>query len=175
MSQNEDNVEDFAEGSDEQGTEAAQAASVEEQLRESNEKYLRCLAEFDNFRKRALKERSDLLKYQGERIFQDLLEVVDNFDLAVNHQHCDLDQMRQGLSLIHQMFQSFLTKWEVKGISAVGQSFDPNCQNAISTAPAADGLQPGQVVAELKKAFFYKDKLLRPGEVIVAVEPVQEG
>ena len=175
MSQNEDNFEDVGEGSEEQSSEDAQLPSLEDQLREAEEKHLRCLAEFDNFRKRALKERSDLLKYQGERIFQDLLDIVDNFDLAVSHQDCDLEQMKQGLNLIHQMFQSFLNKWEVKGVSAIGQSFDPNCQNAISTAPAAEGLQPGQVIAELKKAFFYKDKLLRPGEVIVAVEPSGQG
>lgn len=145
--------------------------SIEQELRETQEKYLRSLADFENHRKRALKERSELLKYQGERIFQDLLDVVDNFDLALNHQDCDAEQMRQGMQLIHQLLQSFLNKWEVRGVSSIGQAFDPNSQNAISTAPAVGGVQAGQVIAELKRAFFYKDKLLRPGEVIVAVEP----
>ncbi len=143
--------------------------SLEKELRDTQEKYLRSLADFENHRKRALKERSELVKYQGEAIFRDLLEVVDNFDLALSHLDCDAQQMRKGIEMIHQMFSAFLSKWEVKGVSSVGQNFDPSAQNAISTAPAVEGLEPGQVVAELKKAYFYKDKLIRPGDVIVAV------
>jgi molecular chaperone GrpE len=149
----------------------AESTSIEQQLRQAQEQVLRVMADFDNFRKRSIKERSELLKYQGERIFQDLLEVVDNFELALNHQESEPEQIRKGMELIQKNLFQLLDKWEVKGVSALGQPFDPNSHNALSTAPAEGEVQAGQVVAELRKAYYYKDKLLRPGDVIVAVEP----
>jgi molecular chaperone GrpE len=140
--------------------------SIEPDFRDS---YVRLLADFDNYKKRAAKERADLIKYQGEQIFIDLLDVVDNFDRALEHSSAEVSQLREGIEMIHQSLLSVLSKWGVKGESGIGAPFDPNKQSALSQVPSPDVI-PGHVVNELKKAYFYKDKLIRPGEVVVAKE-----
>jgi molecular chaperone GrpE len=142
---------------------------------ENYDKYLRAVAELDNFKKRAMKERSDIMKYQGERIFVDLLEIVDDFERALQHAESDAGQLKSGLELILKRFNSILTKWEVKGESAIGKQFDPNLHNALSRVPAP-GTASGTILAELKKPYFYKDKLIRHGDVMVAEgEPQESG
>jgi molecular chaperone GrpE len=140
------------------------------QLAEVRDRYLRLMADFENFKRRALKEQSELLRYQGERLIVDLLEVVDNLELAVSHSSGDGGQLRTGVEMILKMFVERLAKWDVRGESAVGLAFDPQRHAAISRVPGGDAA-PGTIVGELKKAYFYKDKLIRPAEVVVAVEP----
>lgn len=142
---------------------------LESELEEMKDKYLRALAELENFKRRSLKERSDLVKYQGEKIFVDLLDIIDNFDLALNSPQGDGEQFRKGVELIYKLFQDFLAKWEVRGESAIGRPFDPEKHNAISRL-RIEGKEPGTVVQELKKAYIYKDKIVRFGEVVVAAE-----
>ena len=141
--------------------------SLEAKLAEAEDKYLRTLAEFENFKKRTIKERSDLIKYQGERVFGELLGVLDNFELAIQHLDADPATVKQGVQMIFSNFQDFLTKWEVRAESCVGQKFDPNKHNAISKVPGNEETA-GNVVGELKKAYFYKDKLLRHADVVIA-------
>jgi molecular chaperone GrpE len=136
---------------------------------EAQERYIRLLAEFENFRRRTQRERSDLIKYQGEQIVVDLLEVIDNVERAMSFAQGDSDQFRGGVELIFRNFQGVLEKWGVRLESGVGKEFDPRIQSALSTLPTAD-TAPGTVVGELKKAAFFKDKLIRVGEVVVAGE-----
>lgn len=145
-----------------------QVVSLEAQIKEGQDKYLRLYAEFDNYKKRMLKEQSELKKYLGEKIFLDLLNVVDNFERAQQFvENSDEKQYRAGIELIYKDFINFLNKWEVRGESALSSKFDPAKHNAISKVPS--GNEPeGTIVGELKKAFFYKDKLLRVGEVVVS-------
>ena len=134
---------------------------------ENHEKYLRALADFENFKKRAIKERSELVKYQGERIFQDMLEIIDNFERAISTQGGTSEQFRTGIELIHKQFTDLLGKYEVRSESALGKDFDPVRHEALGQV-ALDDTKPGVIVNELRKAYLYKDKLLRPGGVIVA-------
>ena len=134
---------------------------------EYREKYLRALAELENYKKRALKDRAELLKYQGERVLYDLLEVMDNLELALKHAEANPEKLKEGVLMIHKQFAEVLKRWEVKSESALGRDFDPAKFSAISRVAVHDA-QPGTVIGELKKAYFYKDKLLRPGEVVVA-------
>lgn len=148
----------------------AEVVSLAKELAEMRDRYVRLMADFENFKKRALKEQSELLKYQGERVIVDLLEVLDNLELALNHSSADAEKLKTGLEMIQKMFVERLGKWDVRGESGVGLSFDPQRHSAISRIPGADA-KPGTIVGELKKAYFYKDKLIRPGEVVVAAEP----
>lgn len=156
------------------GTAAPTASSEElEKLRkeaaDNKDKYLRALAEFENFKKHALKERSELLRYQGERIFVDLLDVVDNFELALQHSKADPEKLRSGVELIYKLLADLLTKWEVRAESGLGKPFDPARFNAISRAEVDDAV-PGTIITEFKKTYLYKDKLIRIGDVVVAAE-----
>ena len=137
---------------------------------EAQERYIRLLAEFENFRRRTQRERADIIKYQGEQIVVDLLEVIDNVERAMTFAEGDSEQFRGGVELIFRNFQGVLEKWGVRLESGVGKEFDPKIQSALSTLPTADSA-PGTVVGELKKAAFFKDKLIRVGEVVVAGEP----
>lgn len=151
----------------EESTSEAIGSTVEAKIQELEDKYLRTLAEFENFKKRTIKERSELVKYQGERVFTDILNVVDNFELAMQHLDADPASVKQGISMIFSSFQEFLGKWEVRAETSIGEKFDPNKHNAISKVPG-DDKTAGTIVGELKKAYFYKDKLIRTGDVVVA-------
>lgn len=152
---------------------ATELASSEEvkalkvELEATKDKYLRALAELENYKKRALKERSELIRYQGDRIIADLLEVVDNLELALSHSEADPQKLKTGLELIHKLFIDVLGRWDVRAVPAVGKPFDPVQHQALSKVPSAE-VAPGTVLNEFKKAYFYKDKLLRPASVVVA-------
>lgn len=146
----------------------AAIAKLKAEVDEHKDKYLRALAELENYKKRALKDRSDLLKYQGERIVYDLLEVVDNLEWAISHSSADPAKLKAGLELTYKLFVDALGRWEIRQVPAMGKEFDPSQHQAISKV-FVDDAKPGTVINESKKAYFYKDKLLRPADVVVAV------
>lgn len=150
-----------------ESTAGPELAQVLAERDDFQDKYLRALADAENIRKRAIKERSELIKYQGEQIVTDLLTVVDDFELALSNSGTDLEKFKQGVEMIHKRFVDVLGKWDVRGESAIGKQFDPNRHEALSKISVPDA-ESGSVVNELKKAFFYKDKLIRPGQVVVA-------
>jgi molecular chaperone GrpE len=155
---------------------AALRASVESWKKEAEEqkdRYIRSVAELENYKKRSLKDRADLLKYQGDRIFTEILPILDNLELALQHSDSDASALKSGMQLIHKLFVDTLAKWEVRAESGLGKDFDPNRHSALSKVPTADK-KPGTVINEFRKAYFYKDKLLRPGEVVVAAAVVSE-
>lgn len=167
------------EGVDENSRLKIEMENLNKELVATQDKYLRSLADFENFKKRAQKERSDLLKYQGEQIVIDLIRVVDDLDLAIqfnevkpsNEESVSVqpDKFREGVELIYKSFCEILKKWDIRPESAIGKTFDPVKHLAISRV-YIEGTAPGTVISELKKVFFYKDKLIRVGEVVVASE-----
>lgn len=148
----------------------AEIVRLQAEVAENKDKHLRALAEFENFKRRSQKERSEIIKYQGERIIADLLDVLDNLEWALSHSSAEPDKLKAGIELIHKMFVDVLGRWEIRGESAVGKDFDPTNHQALSKV-YVEGTSPGKIVSEFKKAYFYKDKLLRPGNVVVAAEP----
>ncbi|HMO01880.1 MAG TPA: nucleotide exchange factor GrpE [Oligoflexia bacterium] len=141
--------------------------SVLRELDDIRDKYLRTLAEMDNLRKRNAKERSEILKYQGEKILADLLEVVDNLELALKHAEADPESLREGVKMIHKLFVDTLAKWEVVCESAIGAKLDPSKHEALGKVPK-EGVASGTILEEHKKYYRYKDKALRIGQVLVA-------
>ncbi|RME58338.1 MAG: nucleotide exchange factor GrpE [Candidatus Dadabacteria bacterium] len=165
-----DNKENFKD--EEENSLLKRINELEKELEKAHNKYLRALADLENYQKRVLKERSELLKYQGEKLIVDLLEVVDDLERALEHKESDPEKIKEGLSLIYKRFTDLLSKWGVVGESAVGKEFDPAKHEAISKVESEEG--EGKVVDELKKAYYYKDKLLRPAQVVVAVPGEKE-
>jgi molecular chaperone GrpE len=148
----------------------AELQAAKSEAADNYDKYLRAIAELDNFKKRTLKERSELIKYQGERIFSDLLGIIDDVDRALQFKNSDPTALVSGFEMIHARFLELLSKWEVRGESQIGKQFDPMVHNALAKAPSEEHPE-GVITNELKKPFFYKDKLLRPGEVVVSEGP----
>ncbi len=156
-----------AEPSAENKGEVSELSTLEAQLAESKDKYLRALADFENFKKRTTKERSELIKYQGERIFADVLDVLDDLELALKYSGAEPEKLKSGLELIHKKFVAVLSKWEVRGESQIGKDFDPNLHRSFSEVQSEDA-KAGTILDELKKPYFYKDRLIRVGEVVIA-------
>lgn len=138
-------------------------------IESSKQDYLRALADFENYKKRVMKERADMLKYQGEKVIHDLLEVLDNLELALSQEQKTVEDFKGGVSLIHKLFVDTLDKWGVKGSSCIGQPFDVNSQEAIGMVESAEH-KPGTIIQELRKSYIYKDRLLRPAKVVIAKE-----
>lgn len=181
-SSNEEQIKNDGEANSELFALSAKVSELETALKESKESYLRLIADFENYKKNVLKRESEMIKYQGEKVFVDLLDVIDNFERAIdvtkesNKDSKDVapdyekqyTQLLSGVELIYKDLLGSVTKWGLKSESAIGKQFDPNTQNAISKIPASEGQEEGTVVAELKKAYWYKDKVIRIGDVVVA-------
>jgi molecular chaperone GrpE len=144
---------------------------LEEKTREAAEnfdKWLRSVAELENFKKRAQKEKADLLKFSNESLLKALLPVLDNLERAVTHGHQagEKSPLLEGVEITLKQFLSTLEKFGVRPISAAGEVFDPEKHEAVMQQEAEG--EPNRVVSELEKGYFYQDRLLRPSKVIVS-------
>jgi molecular chaperone GrpE len=170
----------MSEENDSQNTPPNNSNSAEggdiQKLQELAEKYkndfLYLRAEFENYKRNAIKERSDLTKYGGERFIRDLLEVVDNFERATQTQVTaeTLSTFKQGVEMTAQELRSLLTKYSVNEIPSQGAPFDPAVHEALGAEPS-DQVAPGHILRVFKKPYKFHDKVLRPGQVVVAKKP----
>ena len=141
----------------------------EAQLAELQEKYLRLSAEFDNYRKRTLKERIDLTKSAGENILVNLLPVMDDFDRAMSLMETasDCKAMKEGIDLIYSKMKDFLKQNGIKEIDAIDKDFDTDLHEAVTKIPAADKKKKGRVVDVIQKGYYLNDKIIRYSKVVV--------
>ncbi len=146
-----------------------------DECEEWKQKYLYTLAELENFRKRVVKERSELIKYGSRDVFYDLLEITDNFGRVIeaDKKESDPKVIVQGIEMIYDQLIKLLQKYEVKPIESLEKEFDPNVHDAMQKVPT-DEHKPGTVIQEIQKGYKYRDKVLRPARVIVAAEPEPE-
>jgi molecular chaperone GrpE len=142
---------------------------LEEKLTEAQEKYLRLSAEFDNYRKRTLKEKMDLTKTAGESIIHKLLPVMDDFDraLQVMEEASDCKAMKEGIDLIYSKFNDFLRGNGVKEIDALRKDFDTDEHEAITKIPAPEKKLKGKVVDVIQKGYYLNDKVMRYAKVVI--------
>lgn len=147
-------------------------SKLEAALAKLKNDYLYLGAEFDNYKKQAIKERSDLVRFGSERFIRDFLGVFDNFERALSTPTNAENEstLRTGVEMIQRELQSLLTRHGVVEINPVGQPFDPNTQEAISSEPT-DAVPPGNVSRVFRKAYRLHDRLLRPAQVVVATTP----
>jgi len=156
--------------------EADDESSLAEQLEKAKQDYLYLAADFENFRKNAIKERSELVKFGNERLLRDLLDVVDNLEraLAADTGKESKESLSSGVQMIHSELQSLLQRYGVTAMDSLGKPFDPNTHEALSSEPT-NKIPPGHITQVFKKAYKYHDRLLRPAQVVVASElPQQE-
>jgi len=134
-----------------------------------NLKYLRLAAEFDNYRKRTLKERMELIKTGGEDVLKDILPVVDDFERALKtiEDSNDMEAVKTGVMLIYSKFGDFLRQKGVTEIHAMHSDFDIDKHEAITKIPAPSEELKGKVVDVLKKGYLLHDKILRYAQVVV--------
>ena len=141
-------------------------------LDKAKKDHLYLAADFENFRKNAIKERSEIMKFGSERIIRDLLSVVDNFELALENSE-NPEKFREGVDLINQELKSMLLRFGVTEAPAEGLAFDPAMHEALSSEPS-ETVPPGHVARIFKKAYRLHDKLVRPAQVVVATAPANK-
>ncbi|CEA17095.1 MAG TPA: nucleotide exchange factor GrpE [Fermentimonas caenicola] len=134
-----------------------------------NDSFLRLNAEFDNFRKRTIKEKAEIIKNGGERVLLNIISLVDDFERALDslHQSEDKDAMLEGMDLIYSKFISFLKQNGVEEIESVGMPFDADTFEAVTTVPAQDESQKGKVIDCIQKGYKLNDKIIRFPKVVV--------
>ena len=160
----------------EEGAGADEAASAEDviekmqaELAEQKRQYLFLAADFDNYRKRTLKEKQDLVKNGAERALKELLPVVDDFERAVEamHKGDDLEALREGVDLIYNKFMKYLEQNNVTPIESTGKDFDTDLHEAVTMFPAPDETMRGKVIDTTQRGYMLNDKVLRHAKVVV--------
>jgi len=142
---------------------------LENQVREANDKYLRLVAEFDNFRKRNAKERIELIKSAGEDIIKSLLDVVDDSERAAKQLETseDLALIKEGINLVFNKLKSTLQAKGLKAMESIEQDFDTELHEAITEIPAPNDALKGKVIDEVQKGYYLNDKIIRHAKVVI--------
>jgi Molecular chaperone GrpE (heat shock protein) len=176
---NPENVDEVTNLQDEQSNEAENVdssdnmtddfGSLKIKYDELKDSHLRLVAEFDNYRKRTLREKAELIKSGGESALTNLLPVVDDFSRAVSTLgvSADATAVAEGVELIYNKFMSYLAQQGVKPIDAVGQPFDTEIFDAIATIPAPEEDLKGKVVDCVQTGYVLYDKVIRHAKVVV--------
>lgn len=148
---------------------AAASPSLEEEYAKLKDAHLRLMAEYDNYRKRTLKEKSDLILHGGEKVLLALLPVIDDLDLALANmeQAEDIEALREGMRLIHSKFIDYLGKQSVRAIETEAVPFNEDLHEAITVFPAPSEELKGKVIDCVKKGYTLGDKVLRHASVVV--------
>ena len=135
------------------------------------DQHLRLQADFENFRRRGLKERQETQLYGHQNLVKELLPTVDNLDRAIEHADRnaseELQSLLQGVELVRKELLGVLDRFGVTAVEALGQPFDPAVHEAMAQTPAAE-VAPNTVVAEMEKGYLLRDRLLRPARVVVS-------
>jgi len=164
-----ENEETEEEATEEEEVEEPKEPTTEEKLAELQDRYLRLTAEYDNFRKRTLKEKIDLQKSANESLLGALLPVADDFDRAMQsvEDATDIEAVKEGMRLISGKFQGFLNQQGVIEIEAVNNKFDTDVHEAITKIPAPSKKLKGKVVDVVQKGYYLNDKVLRFSKVVI--------
>ena len=143
---------------------------IEEKLAEMQDKYIRLSAEFDNYRKRTLREKMELSKYAGENLLLKIIPLMDDFERALKHMDTDTtdyEAMKNGIDLIYNKFSDFLKQNGVKEIESVNCEFNVDIHEAVAKVPVEESDKKGKVVDVLLKGYYLQDKVLRFSKVAV--------
>ncbi len=142
---------------------------LQQKYDELNDSYLRLFADFDNYRKRTLKEKADIIKSGGEKVLKDIIPLIDDFERAIValHQSDDKEAILEGIDLIYNKFMNFLQQHGIKEIEAIGLPFDPEKFEAVGAIPAPEESQEGVVIDLVQKGYTLNDKVIRFPKVIV--------
>ena len=154
---------------EEAAAEESRADALQAQIAQLNDRYLRLSAEFDNYRKRTIREKADLIQAAGADVLKDFLAVVDDFERGLKAMEStdDMVSIQKGMNLVYSKMKDFLQRNGVKEIAAVGEPFDTDRHEALTKIPAPDAAQRGRVVDVVTKGYMLHDKVLRFAKVVV--------
>lgn len=144
-------------------------AALQAELEKSQKEYLFLMAEFDNYRKRTVKEKAELIKNGGEKAILGLLPVIDDFERAIDaiDKSSDVEGLKEGVDLIYNKFMKYLESQQVKPMESTGTDFDADIYEAVTTFPASDESMKGKVIDTVQKGYTINEKVLRHAKVVV--------
>lgn len=160
----------MAEDNQEMAEQESAEPTIEEKFEKLTDDYLRLMAEYDNYRKRTLKEKSELQRNGGERVLVDLLPVIDDFALALKNipDSEEYGSVKEGIQLIHNKFVEYLNRQGVKAIETKDKVFDEELHEAIAVVPATSDGAKGMIVDCVKTGYTLNDKVIRHSSVVVS-------
>ena len=160
-------VEEIADGDDVETK--SELDVLQKALQDSQDKYLRLVAEFDNYRKRTLREKAELIQSAGESLLIDILPFVDDFERGVEQASKteDMEAVRTGMALIYNKLKDFLKNNGVKEINAINEPFDTDWHEAVTNIPAPSDDMKGKIVDVVQKGYTLNDKVIRYSKVVV--------
>ena len=144
-------------------------AALQAELEKSQKEYLFLMAEFDNYRKRTVKEKAELIKNGGEKAMLGLLPVIDDFERAIDaiDKSSDVEGLKEGVDLIYNRVMKYLESQQVKPMESTGTDFDADIYEAVTTFPAPDESMKGKVIDTVQKGYTINEKVLRHAKVVV--------
>ncbi len=156
-------------GTDNLAQNADNGEELQKKYDELNDRYLRLMAEFDNYRKRTLKEKMDLTKYAEEDVIKGILPVVDNMERAIKslESATDLNAVKEGIDLIYKKFMEFLEKRGIKEIEALNKELDTDLHEAVTKFAAPSDDLKGKIIDVIEKGYYLHDKVIRYAKVVV--------
>jgi len=142
---------------------------IEEKLAEMQDRYIRLSAEFDNYRKRTLREKMDMSKYAGENLLLGIIPLMDDFERALKHMDSTTDNvaLKDGIDIIYGKFSDFLKQNGVKEIESLNSNFNVDLHEAVAKVPVEDADKKGKVIDVILKGYYLQDKVLRFSKVVV--------
>jgi molecular chaperone GrpE len=142
---------------------------IEEKLAEMQDRYIRLSAEFDNYRKRTLREKMDMSKYAGENLLLSIIPLMDDFERALKHMDSTTDReaLKDGINIIYGKFSDFLKQNGVKEIESLNCNFNVDLHEAVAKVAVEDADQKGKVIDVVLKGYYLQDKVLRFAKVVV--------
>lgn len=144
-------------------------AQLTKQIEDEKKEYLFLMAEFDNFRKRTIREKAELIRNGAEKALGDMLPIVDDFERAIkaNENADDIDAVKEGFSLIYNKFIKYLEKNQVKAMQSTGCEFNTEMHEAVTTFPAPDESMKGKIIDTVLTGYTINNKVLRHAKVVV--------
>jgi molecular chaperone GrpE len=155
---------------------AAQIEELKSRAAKADENWdrlLRATADFDNFKKRAARERDEATRYANESLVKKLVPILDNFEMALaaaQNPASAPQSLQEGVAMIHQQLRNMLLETGLEEVDATGKAFDPSWHEAVSQQESAE-VAEGQVLQQLRKGYKLRDRLIRPATVVVAKKP----
>lgn len=151
-------------------TEVDKAAELDAKVKELNDKYLRLYSEFDNYRKRTLKEKADIIKTASEEVFKAILPIIDDFERAMkaNESVEDIVALKEGVGLIYNKFKNTIQQKGLQPLECIGEVFNPDLMEAITEIESQEESQKGKVIDQVEKGYKLGDKVIRFAKVVVA-------
>lgn len=158
------------ENNENEESEESELEKAQKKIEELNDKYLRQIAEFDNYRKRVMKEKADMIKYSGEKVITTLLPILDDMERAIQNMEKteDVASVKEGVQLIIDKFMKLLKQEGLSRIETEGKDFDTDFHEAIAMVPGQSEEMKGKIIDCITPGYMLNDKVIRHAKVAVA-------